>query len=122
MIPVENDADRTDPPFDPEEALSRIGGDLDLLKEMIDIFISCSGEDLMELEKAMDSGDRDLIRRNAHRIKGSIGNFGLNEAYNAAYALEMCAKEGVEDLQVRYEDLRARMFKLTSSLMRFLSS
>jgi len=108
--------------FDPTEALNRIGGDEELLREMIDLFISCSGEDLSELEKAMESRELESIRRNAHRIKGSIGNFGTNEAYKAAYALEMCAKNGGEGADELYSDLRRELYHLTGALMRYLSA
>jgi len=80
--------------FDPEEVLEQIGGDKELLMDLIQIFIDTYPEDLKALHESVLEGDPETIRKNAHRVKGSVSNFGKHKAFHTAKSIEDLAKEG----------------------------
>jgi len=103
--------------FDPNEVLDQIGGDEDLLKELIDIFKDSYKEDLSSIADAIDSGNCEDIRSAAHRMKGSVGNFGRKRAFEAAYLLETHAREGKMDLIMgSFEELSSEIQRLVDRL------
>jgi HPt (histidine-containing phosphotransfer) domain-containing protein len=108
--------------FDPDEALDRIGGDEALLREMIDIFGHCLKDDMDKLGRSIEEGDQESIRRNAHRIKGSIGNFGMNRAYNAAYAIEQGFCMPPEVVESLFLNLKSEIYELNKALMKYMLS
>ncbi len=69
----------------------------DLLIEVLEIFQQQSGEYLEILQKAIDSGDINILAEEAHTIKGSAGSVGASELANRAKAIELAAKAGEYD-------------------------
>jgi len=86
--------DPADSILDREEILERVGGDMELLAELVEIFTADSAEMLGRIEKAIETGDAEELRSAAHALKGSVGNFGENAAFKTARSLEMMGKEG----------------------------
>jgi HPt (histidine-containing phosphotransfer) domain-containing protein len=74
--------------LDRELALARVGGDLDLLKEIANLFVQDYPKVLEELHQAVDSGDAQAVERTAHGLKGSVSTFGARAAMEAARTLE----------------------------------
>jgi two-component system sensor histidine kinase/response regulator len=74
--------------FDKAVALARVGGDVELLKEIATLFLDDYPKSLSELRRAVESGDARLVERTAHGIKGSVSNFGARPAVDAAILLE----------------------------------
>jgi HPt (histidine-containing phosphotransfer) domain-containing protein len=74
--------------FDKTVALSRVGGDVDLLKEIAILFLDDYPKSLIELREAIDAGDAKRVERTAHGLKGSVSNFGARPAVDAALRLE----------------------------------
>ena len=109
--------------FDPSAALEQVGGDEELLYEMVELFIKTYHEDVSQIEAAMRGMDMEKLRRAAHRIKGSVGNFGRKRAFEAAYELERCAGENKpEDAPVCYAKLREELTLLNSSFLAYIMS
>ncbi|HLH37782.1 MAG TPA: Hpt domain-containing protein [Bryobacteraceae bacterium] len=77
-----------DPVLDREVALSRVGGDVELLKEIAVLFLSEYPKILDELRSAAERGDARRMERTAHSLKGSVSNFGACAAVEAARSLE----------------------------------
>lgn len=73
---------------DRELALSRVGGDADLLKEIAGLFLEDYPKLLDELRAAAARGDAKNVERTAHGLKGSVSNFGARAAVEASGALE----------------------------------
>lgn len=69
-------------------ALSRVGGDAELLKEIAQLFLEDYPRVLDELHDAVARGDAKAIERTAHGLKGSVSNFGAPAAVEAARAIE----------------------------------
>jgi two-component system, sensor histidine kinase and response regulator len=74
--------------FDRAVAMSRVGGDAELLKEIALLFLDDYPKSLSELRQAVQVGDARQIERTAHGLKGSVSNFGARPAVDAASELE----------------------------------
>lgn len=74
--------------LDREVALSRVGGDAELLKEIAVLFLGECPKILEDLHAAAASGDARRLERTAHALKGSVSNFGAGVAVEAARSLE----------------------------------
>jgi two-component system sensor histidine kinase/response regulator len=74
--------------LDRELALSRVGGDIDLLKEIAQLFVQDYPRVLEELHQAVNGGDAQAVERTAHGLKGSVSTFGARAAMEAARTLE----------------------------------
>jgi len=86
-----------EPVFDRATALSRVGGDLDLLKEIAALFLEEYPRELDDIHKALATGDAHMLERSAHGLKGSVANFGARTAVDAAFQLEQLGKAGKLD-------------------------
>jgi two-component system sensor histidine kinase/response regulator len=70
------------------ETLDRLGGDEQLLEELIHIFASESPKLLDKLRQAVSTADVDAVMRGAHSIKGELSCLGAVAAAAAAQKLE----------------------------------
>ena len=83
--------------LDRATALARVGGDLDLLKEIAALFLDEYPRELDDIRKALATGDAQLLERTAHGLKGSVANFGAAAAVDAAFQLEQLGRAGKLD-------------------------
>ena len=74
--------------LDEELALSRVGGDTDLLREIVDLFLADYPNTLEKIRAAVAVRDAVAIEQHAHSLKGSVSTFGAQNAFEAALALE----------------------------------
>lgn len=75
-------------------ALSRVGGDEELLQEMAQIFLEEFPSQMDAIREAVSRRDAKAIERSAHSLKGSVGNFGAAAAQQAALNLELLGRTG----------------------------
>jgi HPt (histidine-containing phosphotransfer) domain-containing protein len=83
-----------EPLFDQAVLLERLDGDLELLREVVQIFAADAPRLLGELHDALDQGNADRVGRAAHTLKGSLALFGAHAATEAARELEMLGRTG----------------------------
>jgi two-component system, sensor histidine kinase and response regulator len=79
--------------WDLKELMERLGGDEELLRELLVIF---RGEAWMNLEKsrkAMAEHDFESLTRTAHTLKGMLRNLSMGAAAQTAAALENASRE-----------------------------
>jgi len=108
--------------LDASLALSRVGGDEELLKEIAQIFLDECPDALSAIRMAAETGDAAKLERAAHSLKGSIGNFGAKAAYDAAYRLETMGRSGeLGNTSDALRDLDAALARLTPELSRLAS-
>src|SRR5882762_4989073 len=69
-------------------ALSRVGGDADLLREVIELFLDDYPQTLENIRSAVAAQDPTALEHQAHSLKGSVSTFGARRAFEAALALE----------------------------------
>jgi HPt (histidine-containing phosphotransfer) domain-containing protein len=86
------ESDTSEAIFDKEVALSRVGGDAELLKEIAILFLDDYPKSLIELRQAVDARDPKRVERSAHGLKGSVSNFGARPAVDAAFQLEIMGR------------------------------
>jgi HPt (histidine-containing phosphotransfer) domain-containing protein len=75
-------------------ALSRVGGDMELLREVVGLFLDDYPQSLEMIRDAVARGDQSSLERHAHSLKGSVSTFGAQEAFDAAQALEKQGRTG----------------------------
>jgi HPt (histidine-containing phosphotransfer) domain-containing protein len=80
--------------LDESVALSRVGGDVELLREVIGLFLDDYPQSLDMIRDAVARGDQSSLERHAHSLKGSVSTFGAQEAFDAALALEKQGRSG----------------------------
>jgi HPt (histidine-containing phosphotransfer) domain-containing protein len=80
--------------FDLAVALDRVEGDRKLLGKMIGLFLTQAQKLLPEIRNAGERGDGKALERFAHKLKGSMGNFGAGRASEAALRLEIMGRDG----------------------------
>jgi CheY-like chemotaxis protein len=68
-------------------------GEPDPLLELIDLFLADTPVALQSLRKACGDRDAALLKRVAHTIKGSCGNFGAQRMADLCQQVESAAKE-----------------------------
>ncbi len=79
--------------IDWQTVIDDLGGDEALLQELIDVFIATYPETLNEARNALARADLPGVARVAHKLKGTVGNFGFGPAWEASRTLEATAKE-----------------------------
>jgi CheY-like chemotaxis protein len=77
-----------------ELALSRLGGDQDLMKEAATMFLNAYPSLLSDVRSAFIAREADLLELSSHTLKGSISNFGAVNACNLAFKLELMGRDG----------------------------
>ena len=108
--------------FDKSLALERVGGDPDLLREVAELFLADYPLSLEKIRQAIAAGDPFVVERQAHGLKGSVANFGAQDVFEAAFALEKKGRgkdlTGVADdllrLEHTLETLRPELEALTT--------
>jgi HPt (histidine-containing phosphotransfer) domain-containing protein len=75
--------------------LDRVGGDVDLLREITNIFLAEYPALIGDIQEAVASRDARKLERAAHSLKGSVANFGAQGAVDASYRLETIGRRGL---------------------------
>ncbi len=79
------------------KSIERFGGDTELYKELLNIFLEDYPEQMSRIEESIDKEDAERLTRDAHKLKGAVGNIGADNIYNLVYELEQTGKEGKFD-------------------------
>ena len=80
--------------FDLSSAMERALDDEDLFHEIAGLFIESCSDHIAKIKEGIVGNDAGILEREAHSLKGSVGNFDANEVYEAAYHLEKLGNEG----------------------------
>jgi two-component system sensor histidine kinase/response regulator len=80
--------------LDRTELLERMGGDREILAEIVGLFLRDCPKELAELSEAVARGDAVRIERAAHALKGEVSNLASAPATAAALRLELMGREG----------------------------
>ncbi|MEI7969491.1 MAG: Hpt domain-containing protein [Betaproteobacteria bacterium] len=80
--------------FGLEEALSMLGGDRELLDEVIVVAKEEMLRQLNALSHSLDTGDAATSRRHAHTLKGTVATLGANGVRDVALEIEHSARDG----------------------------
>lgn len=86
-----------DRPVDLAVALRWLGGDQQLLRELVGIFVDDGPRRLEALRAAMTAADAQQLEQIAHSLKGSAAILGAVRLQASALALEESAHDGFAD-------------------------
>lgn len=90
---------------DIDSALERFGGDRELYKECLKIFVD--DKNFGELEKALAAKDVEAAFNSAHALKGVSGNLSLGQFYDSICRVSDSLKRGdLETALVEYPDMQ----------------
>jgi CheY-like chemotaxis protein/HPt (histidine-containing phosphotransfer) domain-containing protein len=80
--------------IDWQQALSTVGGDKELLRELVEAFLAEHGAWLTELREAIVLGDAPRLRNRAHALKGNLATVPSRGAVESARILEDIGRKG----------------------------
>jgi HPt (histidine-containing phosphotransfer) domain-containing protein len=110
-------------PFDRQAVLNRFGGDIELLRQIADLFRGSAGPWLDEVREAFAAGDLPRVKRVAHTLKGSAANFLATKAQEAAFQVQQLAAAGnTASLPDGIAQLEGEVARLISALDAMLAS
>jgi HPt (histidine-containing phosphotransfer) domain-containing protein len=97
--------------------LDRMGGSMDILMELTELFADENVRRLVDLRAALAAGDALQVSREAHGIKSGLTNFCADDAVDIAFYIEKTSKEGVIDgLSVAIDRLESALAEVTEQL------
>jgi HPt (histidine-containing phosphotransfer) domain-containing protein len=80
--------------WSPDQMIARLGGDEDLARQLVTLFIGECPQMLAQVRDSVAQGTPDLVRRAAHAFKGSVSNFLTDGPTVTAFALETIGRDG----------------------------
>jgi CheY-like chemotaxis protein len=103
--------------IDRNHVLKQIGGNTELLKEIIELFATESVDLMAKIRDAITNHNPSELQRAAHTLKGSIRLFGVERPAAAALRLEMIGRnQNLEDAEEAWLDLVKEMDRLKTML------
>ena len=110
--------------FDISALRERVEDDLELLAEMIELYLTSSPLLLTEIESAVAARDCNKITRGAHTLKGVLKNMCATTCAEAALQLEMVGTSGefervdqlLANLKHEFEHLQAVLTDATQGV------
>jgi len=79
-------------PQDISAMLKQVGGNIDLMGELAEMFFDDYRKEMPVLEQALEKNDFDSISVIIHGFKGELGNLGMDSAYQLAIELDKMLK------------------------------
>jgi len=103
--------------IDKKDLSARVDGDIEFVKELIDVFLEDYPKLLSDLKDAVEKRNAQLLNKYAHTLKGSVGNFAAKGAFDMASKLETMGQdsdfsnvdESYKSLEVEIEQLKQAM-------------
>ncbi|RLA94835.1 MAG: hypothetical protein DRG69_04520 [Deltaproteobacteria bacterium] len=93
-------------PMNVEKAMKMVGGDKELLKELLELFLSDYPAKVSQIREAMERRDKKTLQEVAHALKGACANLALEGVYELSLKMEKEAKEGNwEVIEELYKEL-----------------
>ena len=109
--------------FDPSQMLQNIGGDEELLIQLVDLFLERQADMMSQIRQALSLGDTVTVERAAHTLKGTAGNLCAPEVALAAGRLEAIGRLGtLHDAPTVYAHLEMEMLRLLRVLADYRGS
>jgi HPt (histidine-containing phosphotransfer) domain-containing protein len=104
-------------PWNPQQTLERLGGDEQLLQEVMEIFLQEVPKHLAGLRKAITQQDAETAERVAHSLQGELGYLGVAELSQGARALEEKGRSAdFQGALILLPPFEAAMARLLSSM------
>ncbi|MBN2416487.1 response regulator [bacterium] len=106
--------------IDLTSALEAVESDEALLRELVGDMLLKIPISLENIERALHTSDAESLRREAHDLKGSVGNFGAVEMCKLAQKIEVLSERNrIAEIRKVYRSLRNEAEKVTRSLVHY---
>jgi len=103
--------------WSPAELADRLGGDADLARELVDIFLVEYPVLVQAIRTAVDHGDAPAIRRAAHALRGAITNFIDDGPTETALAIERAGESSrLDDVPALVRQLEGEIHSLAGAM------
>jgi len=103
--------------FDYENFLQRVGGDKELAKEILEVYLQDVPVQLEKLEAALTEVDFTLIHRYSHTLKGASDNISAYSLRDILLCLEKISTSGeLEQMKDLYAKIKNEFKRLQSTL------
>ena len=96
------------PGIDTVKALSRLGGNVKLYRNLLSQFLRYNGNADMELSKILEEGDIGAAERLSHTLKGLAASIGADDLTSVAAELELAFRNGTDGKDDAVQDMLAR--------------
>ncbi|MDP2783485.1 MAG: ATP-binding protein [Sulfurimicrobium sp.] len=80
--------------IDVEELMERVGGDMELLVQLVKMFFAGLPESRNEIAAAIAAADSEALEYAAHSLKGMLGTFAARDGHELAWRLEEMGHSG----------------------------
>ncbi len=105
-------------PLDAKMLLDRVGGNVELMHTLVNLFRTEYPKFLERVEKAVTERDSRALEFAAHALKGSLRNMAAEAASEVALRLELMARrEDLQDIDAVYEELTKEIERLEPQLV-----
>ena len=114
-----SDGDVSVPPaaIDAAGLLARVGGDQDLMRDVVRLFLEDYPVRLAAIRAAITAGDMEALRTAAHALRGAAGTLSASGLVEAASVLERIgAEKRTEAAEAAWKTLNAQAAQLAAAL------
>ncbi len=105
-----------EPPFDRDVVMNRVGGDRDLLNEVVQLFLADAPILVAQVRKAIGGGDAPALERAAHTLKGLVANFSVTAAVAASQLENMARQKNLAEAHESLQQVEHQVSQLTAAL------
>ena len=106
--------------LDVERAMSRVGGDIEFLLEMVGIIRAACPTLSEEIRQAMARGDMVAVEKNAYLFRAAAENLSAQQTSSAALQLEkMAQRKALKSTREAWQELERELARLTPRLAAF---
>ncbi len=107
-------------PLDYKKALEEFEGDEEFLNEVLAGFINNVKNQIITIEYALNKGDSETVRKEAHSIKGGAANLTADELAGIALELENAAASGYSEKAIGMNEKLVKAFDRLDNFSRCL--
>ena len=103
--------------IDQQALLRRCINNLQFAERILTLFECTCGEELVDIDRALEAGDVEAVSRIAHRLQGACANAGAFQMQACATKLRSAAKEqALPDVAACLRELRSEWQRLGAAL------
>jgi two-component system sensor histidine kinase/response regulator len=118
MVNTKKTIDLSSPVFDYEDFLHRIDGDVELLKEVIEIFLEDTPGLLTNLYAGIKSGDTVTVERAVHTLKGATANISAKRLQQLSHQVQLILKNNNVAYLVQFIDAFEENYEKLDQVLR----
>ena len=112
-----------EPAFNLPVALVNSGGDAEILKELIELYLEQTPSWMGDIRRAIDRQDPAQLKQSAHTLRGAAGTFGDPKVTAAAQRLETLGAAGnLNDVEAAWCDLEPAVERQRAALTNYVHS